>query len=367
MNLAWLTDIHLNFVRPPALEAFLDMLAETEADAFAITGDIGEADDVAIHLHTIAERVPKPVYFVLGNHDFYRGSIAGVREKIRALCTVMPNLHWMPDAGVVPFTEETCLVGADGWGDGRLGDYHGSDVMLNDFGLIGEFDGFEEDPKTRLAKLHALGDEAAAHFRTILPEALARFRHIVVLTHVPPFREVCWHEGKISDDAWLPFFSCKAVGDALVEAMSASDREMTVLCGHTHGGGEAQILPNLRVLTGGREVRIACGSRGVGVEVTLRGRALLRLLRSRTGTLKLPATRSWRSVLVSDFPGVSVLLSRRRSPPILPLCWCSVKRTPSSQSTGGGWCSRRGLFHRLLLLCLHFCLYCFLCLLANCF
>lgn len=26
---------------------------------------------------------------------------------------------------------------------------------------------------------------------------------------------------------------------------------MTVLCGHTHGSGEAHILPNLRVLTGG--------------------------------------------------------------------------------------------------------------------
>ena len=29
--------------------------------------------------------------------------------------------------------------------------------------------------------------------------------------------------------------------------------EMTVLCGHTHSPGEAQILPNLRVLTGGAE------------------------------------------------------------------------------------------------------------------
>ncbi len=28
---------------------------------------------------------------------------------------------------------------------------------------------------------------------------------------------------------------------------------MTVLCGYTHGGGEARILPNLRVLTGGAE------------------------------------------------------------------------------------------------------------------
>ena len=135
MNLAWLTDIHLNFLRPSALEAFLDMLAGAEANAFAITGDIGEADDVTLYLHSIAERVQRPVYFVLGNHDFYRGSIADVRVKFRA-----SSLHWMPDAGVVSLTDETCLVGHDGWGDGRLGNYHSSDVMLNYVGLIVEVD-----------------------------------------------------------------------------------------------------------------------------------------------------------------------------------------------------------------------------------
>src|SRR4051812_24169455 len=232
-RLAWLTDIHLNFLRPPALEAFFDALAGTAADAFAISGDIGEADNVAVHLHTIAERVERPVYFVLGNHDFYRGSIAEVREKVRALCHVAPNLDWMPDAGVVPLTDEACLIGHDGWGDGRLGDYRGSDVMLNDFGLIAEFGGFDEHPDERLAKLHALGDEAGAHFRAVLPGALARFRHVVVVTHVPPFREACWYQGEISDDNWLPFFACKAAGDALREAMTAApDRRMTVLCGH---------------------------------------------------------------------------------------------------------------------------------------
>ncbi len=251
-HLAWLTDIHLNFLPPSAVEAFLDMLAGTAADAFVISGDIAEADDVAIHLLAITEKVKRPVYFVLGNHDFYCGSIASVRENVRSLCSVPPNLHWMPDEGIVPFGKEACLVGHDGWSDGRLGDYHGSDVMLNDFGLIEEFGGFDEDPHERLAKLNALGDEAAAHFRKVLPDAISRFQHIVVVTHVPPFREACWHEGKVSNDDWLPFFSCKAVGDALVEAMTAaSDCKMTVLCGHTHGSGEAMILPNLRVLTGG--------------------------------------------------------------------------------------------------------------------
>jgi hypothetical protein len=56
----------------------------------------------------------------------------------------------------------------------------------------------------------------------------------------------------VSDDTWLPFFTCRAVGDALRDAMSAApDGRMTVLCGHTHGSGEAGILPDLRVPTGG--------------------------------------------------------------------------------------------------------------------
>lgn len=252
MKLAWLTDIHLNFLRPTALEAFLASLTDTEADAFLLGGDIGEAHNVAGFLSRIGAGGQRPVYFVLGNHDFYRGTIAGVRGKLRQLCTALPSLRYLPYAGFVPLTADTCLVGHDGWGDGRLGDYHGADVMLNDFGLIGEFGGFHEPKPERLAKLHALGDEAAEHFRAVLPNALARFRHVVVLTHVPPFREACWHEGKVSDDNWLPFFTCRAVGDVLREAMQAApDRKMTVLCGHTHGSGEADILPNLRVLTGG--------------------------------------------------------------------------------------------------------------------
>ncbi|MGL4463545.1 MAG: metallophosphoesterase family protein [Planctomycetia bacterium] len=252
MNLAWLTDVHLNFLSPPAQKAFVEMLAETAADAFVVTGDVAEAHDVAVHLQAIAARVERPVYFVLGNHDFYRGSIAGVRETVRTPCAANPNLHWLPDAGVVSLTDSTCLVGHDGWGDGRLGDYLGSDVLLNDFRLIEEFGGFQESADQRLAKLHALGDEAADHLRSVLPDALARFRHVLVATHVPPFRESAWHEGKPSDDDWLPFFSCKAVGDVLAEAMAgAPDRRMTVYCGHTHGSGEARILPNLRVITGG--------------------------------------------------------------------------------------------------------------------
>ena len=73
----------------------------------------------------------------------------------------------------------------------------------------------------------------------------------MVLTHVPPFREACWHEGQLSCDNWSPHFTCKATGDVLVDVMTAHpDQTMTVLCGHTHSAGYAQILENLEVFTG---------------------------------------------------------------------------------------------------------------------
>ncbi|MFA6486593.1 MAG: hypothetical protein WCT40_04490 [Candidatus Magasanikbacteria bacterium] len=68
---------------------------------------------------------------------------------------------------------------------------------------------------------------------------------------MPPFRESCWHEGKISDDNYLPHFSCKSVGDMMIKIMRAKpDCQLEVLCGHTHSSGHAQILDNLSVITG---------------------------------------------------------------------------------------------------------------------
>ena len=144
---------------------------------------------MAVQPHDVAGRAARPVHFVPGNRDFYRGPIAEVREKVRSLCPVTPNPLWLPGAGVVPPAGEACWVGHDGRGDGRRGDFHSSDVMPNDFGLIEEFGGFEESADEGRAGPHALGGEAAEHFRAARPDASQRFRHVTVATHVPPFRE----------------------------------------------------------------------------------------------------------------------------------------------------------------------------------
>ena len=73
----------------------------------------------------------------------------------------------------------------------------------------------------------------------------------LVLTHVPPFRESCWHNGSVSEETWLPGFTCKAVGDLLTSvAESHAKINFTVLCGHTHGSGYVRMSPNLDVHTG---------------------------------------------------------------------------------------------------------------------
>ncbi len=251
-HLVWVTDIHLNFIATAAVEAFCRRIADAEPDAVLVGGDIGEAPDVAAYLQIMAEHLARPIYFVLGNHDFYHGSIAQVRKEAAALSRPSEWLRYLPECGVVALTEYTGLIGHDAWGDGRIGDYAGSGVLLNDYRLIKELTGL--DRAARLRNLNALGDEAAQYLRGVLPEALTRFQRVLVLLHVPPFREACWHQGHISDEDWLPHFTCKAVGDVLFEAMSAwPDRQMTVLCGHTHGAGTTQILPNLEVKTGGAE------------------------------------------------------------------------------------------------------------------
>ncbi len=124
--------------------------------------------------------------------------------------------------------------------------------MLNDYVLIAELRGLSR--AARLDRLHRLGDAEASRLAELLAEALPRHRRVIVATHVPPFKEACWHEGHISNDDWLPHFTSRAVGEVLRRAAADHpDRTLRVLCGHTHGAGTAQILPNLRVVTGGAE------------------------------------------------------------------------------------------------------------------
>lgn len=252
MRVVWLTDIHLNFLAEPSVAPFLDSVKDVSPDAVLIGGDIAEAHDLVDYLQRIDSALEVPVYFVLGNHDYYHGRVADVRRRVAGLCAQRPLLHYLSVGPAVSLTPTSGLVGHDGWADARLGDYERSMVLMNDYRLIVDFIGLGK--RARRAELERLGDEAAAHLARVLPPALAAHEQVYVLTHVPPFREACWHQGRLSNDEWAPHFTCRAVGEALLAA--ATDfphRQLTVLCGHTHGAGQCRIRDNLVVFTGGAE------------------------------------------------------------------------------------------------------------------
>jgi Icc protein len=253
MRVAWLTDIHLNFLLSEQSLTFLRQVRETEAEAVLISGDIAEAHNLRDYLELIDKELHLPVYFVLGNHDFYHGSIAGVRQMVSEVCEHRPRLRYLSQESVpLELTPKIGIVGHDGWADGRLGNYETSVVQMSDWQLITNFLG--RGKLERWSILQELGDEAAAHLRRVLPLALARYETVFVLTHVPPVREACWHEGRTSDDQWSPHFTCKAVGDVLLDmARTHPHRRLEVFCGHTHGLGKCRPLRNLYIHTGGAE------------------------------------------------------------------------------------------------------------------
>ncbi len=136
---AWLTDIHLEFLRDKNAVGFVEELATIELDGLFLTGDISNAERLEFHLRLFEDGYQAPVYFVLGNHDYYGGSIESVRRMVRELCDRSKWLHWLPVSGVVKISSDTGLIGQGGWADGRLGDYTGSRVLLNDYVQIRNF------------------------------------------------------------------------------------------------------------------------------------------------------------------------------------------------------------------------------------
>ena len=252
-NIVWLTDIHLNFLDENARKHFYDVIIRTGCDTVLVSGDIAEAPSLAQLLHEMASSIKKPIYFVLGNHDYYGGSIRDVRQKMRTLIEKGKDLYWLPACGVVPLHDDILLVGQDGWADARLGDYHNSRVRMNDEyhiedllqkGMLGRAE--------LLQKMRQLADEDAAYLNHDLTVAVKRNpKKIIIVTHIPPFKQSCKYKGEISDDNWLPYFSSKSMGDILEKVAQENPHiEFLVLCGHTHSEAYYQPISNLVIMSG---------------------------------------------------------------------------------------------------------------------
>lgn len=96
MKLVWVTDIHLNFLEYSDRKRFYQDIVATDSNAVLVSGDIAEAPTISDILEEMDQHISKPIYFVLGNHDYYQSSVENVKKTVSQLSQANPSVNWLP-------------------------------------------------------------------------------------------------------------------------------------------------------------------------------------------------------------------------------------------------------------------------------
>lgn len=258
-RLAWATDVHLDFLADHEVVNFANKLIEGEPEGVVITGDISTAQTLVKHLSIIEKVVQRPVYFVLGNHDYYGSGVAEVRATMKELSNMSQYLRYLPLSPYITLSPGTCLIGHDGWYDAGNGNWKTSGFALTDWTHIKDFAAVSSGGRNIqqiVSVAQKLAHEGVLHIHNAIKSASRYYKSIVVATHVPPYPETHMFQGKQGDQDAQPWFTSKMLGDMLRDASKAyPDTMFTVLAGHTHGEYSGQIAKNLYVHVGGAEYR----------------------------------------------------------------------------------------------------------------
>ena len=245
-----MTDLHLDEVPLNRRKAFLRDLQMNKVTKFLITGDIANAKEVGLRLPELAAAVfPRPVYFLLGNHDFYGGSFEESKHVVADLCKTHKNLVPLGHGEIIPLSNQSALIGHRGWADGRMGFGFQSTVYNPDFKAIKDFK--HKTKRECFDLLAKLGRESAQYFRRILPYALSCFQTVYIATHVPLFSYSAFFGTRRCDRGRLPYFVNISCGAAILRiAEHFPHRKIKVLAGHTHTASVVKITKNIEALTG---------------------------------------------------------------------------------------------------------------------
>ena len=251
MKLCWLSDTHLDHADEWVRMALAEKCAN-ESDAVVITGDVTSGTELKL-LAEFATDYGKPVYFILGNHDYWGGSFASVTKAVRAMCRRQSNLIWLDDSPPIRLTPTVQLCGVGGWYDAQFGDPEARDFIMHDWLRI-------EDLRPHyyagslVPKCQELGTDSAMKATAKLLSTDAE--RVIFATHIPPFVESAWHNGQPTEPSLLPWYTNKAMGFALNRfAGKRPQGKLTTLCGHVHSASRFEARKNHTVLTAAAEYK----------------------------------------------------------------------------------------------------------------
>jgi Icc protein len=233
-RLLWITDAHLDHLSSGMEDAWFEKLTKSQAEMLLLGGDTATSRMLGRILGRIETEFPGKVALVAGNHDYYHTSIPELRAALAChhrtgVVVFEPGCQTKP----VKLADGIYLCGSGGWGDASAGCADASAMILNDEYMIA-------DLRTRdlNAKLRMLGQESARHLQEQLEVLTEDASCVIILTHVPPWPEACWHEGRRSDSYALPRFCWQAGGLVISQAAERLPQtRFIVLCGHTHSDG----------------------------------------------------------------------------------------------------------------------------------
>lgn len=226
----WYTDPHF---KPWTRHKFLNSILDEKPKAVFLTGDITYGPTLIWDLDYLGHRIGRPLYFVLGNHDYHGSDIETVHKKVREVCLKHKNLIWMTESGIVPINEEVALIGAEGWYDARIGNpkfinYTYDWLLTSDFKNLPTM----ED---RIEAFRKLADDSADKLSNLLEQAVQEYKTIYLLTHFPPWKEANRGAGTLMEKFWMPYNVNLKLGQALEKVMeNYKKRNLIVLAGHTH-------------------------------------------------------------------------------------------------------------------------------------
>ncbi len=254
---AWCTDIHLDHLSDQGVINFAKQMVVSNPDGIIVTGDISIAPKLVLHLSLFESVVQRPVYFVLGNHDYYNGSIEEVRKSMKDVTNMSQYLRYLPQSPYAVLSQTTALVGHDGWYDAGNGNWKTSTFGMSDWSLIKEiaipsYGG--RDKSAIVETVQKLAHEGVMHVHNGIKSAVRYHKNVIVATHVPPYPNTHIYKGQVGDANAQPWFTSKMMGDMLLDASVAFPKVMfTVLAGHTHGPFSGKIRDNLYVHVGEAE------------------------------------------------------------------------------------------------------------------
>lgn len=105
--------------------ALLHKVCQAHATRVWITGDIGDPSNNWKFLNELLEAVNRSVYFLLGNHDFYQGTISQARQKAAKICQQHSNAFYLHECEGF-MMDGHLVLGVDGWANTDKTSLHGT-------------------------------------------------------------------------------------------------------------------------------------------------------------------------------------------------------------------------------------------------